>query len=68
MDITEKREQEKTSLKRIEDSFSKIVVVKVFEGYLSARSKIVEYRTRLQDAPMFHVLTHKDVFKGYLIS
>lgn len=41
-------------------------ISKSLEGYLTARSKIVEYRTRLQDAPMFPILAHKDVFKEYL--
>lgn len=38
------------------------------ENYLSARKQIVEYRTRLQDAPMFPILANKDEFKIFLNS
>lgn len=38
------------------------------ENYLSARKQIVEYRTRLQDAPMFPILVNKDKFKIFLNS
>ena len=34
--------------------------------YLDARKMISPYKTRLQDAPMFPVLAHKDLFKEYL--
>lgn len=35
-------------------------------NYLATRKKIAEYRTRLQDAPMFPILAHKDNFKEFL--
>ena len=35
-------------------------------NYIAAREKIVEYRTRLQDAPMFPILAHIDDFKAFL--
>lgn len=35
-------------------------------NYLDARKKVVRYKTRLQDSPMFPILAHKDLFKEYL--
>lgn len=41
-------------------------ITSALENYIEARNKIVEYKTRLQDAPMFPVLAHIDLFKNYL--
>lgn len=41
-------------------------ISKALENYLNARKKVVEFRIRLQDAPMFPILANKDIFKEYL--
>lgn len=44
------------------------IISAALRNYLESRKKIAVYRTRLQDAPMFPILAHKDIFKEYLKS